>query len=75
MQLVTTTSNAILSSHCTNIDKAIMHDVQWERAWNQSQLVVLKAKVEQAKSELVEEKSQMSSYFEEMEKLKLTTRI
>lgn len=75
MQLVTTTFEAILSLCCVDIDKAIDYGVQRKFAQNQSKLAALKAEVEEPKNELVEEKSRKSSYLEEMEELRLTTKL
>lgn len=46
-----------------------------EHARNQSQLAAMDVEVEQAKNELVEEKSLMFALLEELQKLKLAAQI
>lgn len=61
---MSTASKAILALHCDDLDKAVEHGVQQERAWNLSQMQALKVEAEQAKKELVEEKRWIFSYLE-----------
>lgn len=63
---------AVPAQHRADLDNAVEHGVLCERARVQTQLVVMKVEVDQAKHELAEEKSRMFALLQEMEELRVT---